>query len=67
MDVFIRSQLDTEERFQKREERWKEMELEENQRRRATTPAADDTDAWGNDSQDHTHQHTASIMSKQSP
>ena len=33
MDVFIRSQLDTEERFQKREERWKEMELEENQRR----------------------------------
>ena len=33
MDVFIRSQLDAEERFQKREERWKEMELEENQRR----------------------------------
>ena len=35
MDVFIKSQLDAEERFQKREEeRWKkEMELEEKQRR----------------------------------
>ena len=33
IDVFLKSQVEAEERFQKREERWKEMELEERQRR----------------------------------
>ena len=34
--------------FRSEKKRWKEMELEEKQRR-ATIPAADDADAWGND------------------